>query len=125
MGRLGLCLVLILLVAAVFGPWLAPFDPFLIDVSAKFQPPSFPHLLGTDNLGRDILSRLIAGSWIAMGVGMSTVLVALVLGLILGLIAGYGPLWLDYLLMLVLDAIYAVPTVVMGSPAWRWWSGSG
>lgn len=114
MGRLGLCLVLILLVAAVFGPWLTPFDPFLIDVSAKFQPPSFPHLLGTDNLGRDVLSRLIAGSWIAMGVGMSTVLVALVLGLILGLIAGYGPGWLDFLLMLVLDAIYAVPTVVMG-----------
>lgn len=114
MGLFGLALVLILLVAALFGPWIAPFDPFRIDVPAKFQPPSFPNLLGTDNLGRDVLSRVIAGSRIAMGVGVSTVLAALVLGLMLGMIAGYGPRWLDYLLMLVFDAVYAVPTVVLG-----------
>lgn len=114
MGVFGLVLVLTLVVAALFGPWIAPFDPFQIDVPAKFQPPSFPHLLGTDNLGRDVLSRVIAGSRIAMGVGVSTVLAALALGLLLGMIAGYGPRWLDYLLMLVFDAIYAVPTVVLG-----------
>ena len=80
----------------------------------KFQAPSLTHLMGTDNLGRDIFSRIIAGSRIALTVGISTIAIALVLGMTLGLIAGYGPRWLDNLLMLLFDSIYSFPTVILG-----------
>ena len=114
MGTLGLVLVLIVLFCGIFGPWITPFDPFKINVPDKFQAPSFVHLMGTDNLGRDVFSRVIAGSRIALSVGISTIAIALALGLMLGLIAGYGPRWLDNLLMLIFDAIYSFPTVILG-----------
>lgn len=114
MGTLGLILVLIVLFCGIFGPWITPFDPLKINVPDKFQAPSLVHLMGTDNLGRDVFSRIIAGSRIALSVGISTIAMALALGLMLGLIAGYGPRWLDNLLMLVFDAIYSFPTVILG-----------
>ena len=70
--------------------------------------------MGTDNLGRDVFSRIIAGSWIALSVGISTIATALVLGLTLGLAAGYGPRWLDNLLLLISDSIYSFPAVILG-----------
>jgi peptide/nickel transport system permease protein len=106
--------VLIVVFCGVFGPWITPFDPLKINVPDKFQAPSLTHLMGTDNLGRDVFSRVIAGSRIALTIGISTIAIALVLGLILGLVAGYGPRWLDNLLMLIFDSIYSFPTVVLG-----------
>ncbi|MGL4295012.1 MAG: ABC transporter permease [Aestuariivirga sp.] len=114
MGAVGLILVLIVVFCGIFGPWITPFDPLKINVPDKFQAPSFTHLMGTDNLGRDVFSRVIAGSRIALTIGISTIAIALVLGLILGLVAGYGPRWLDNLLMLIFDSIYSFPTVVLG-----------
>jgi len=114
MGLLGLCLVLLVLFCGIFGPWITPFDPFKINVPDKFQGPSLVHLMGTDNLGRDVLSRVIAGSRIALSVGVSTIATALAIGITLGLIAGYGPRWLDNLLLLVFDSIYSFPTVILG-----------
>jgi peptide/nickel transport system permease protein len=114
MGTAGLALVLLVVFCGLFAPWIVPFDPFKIDVPGKFQPPSLVHLLGTDNLGRDLFSRVIAGSRIALFVGVSTIAVALVIGLVLGLLAGYGPRWLDNFLMLVFDAIYSFPVVILG-----------
>ena len=114
MGAVGLFLVLTVLFCGLFGPWISPYDPFKIDVPNKFQPPSFSHIMGTDNLGRDVFSRVIAGSRIALGVGVGTIALALVLGLMLGLAAGYGPRWLDNLLMLIFDSIYSFPTVILG-----------
>jgi len=114
MGAVGLFLVLIVVFCGIFGPWITPFDPLKINVPDKFQAPSFTHLMGTDNLGRDIFSRVIAGSRIALTIGISTIAIALVLGLILGLVAGYGPRWLDNLLMLIFDSIYSFPTVILG-----------
>ena len=114
LGGLGLFLVLLLVFCGLFGPWITPFDPFKVTVPDRFQAPNFVHLFGTDNLGRDILSRVIAGSRIALWVGVSTIATALALGLILGLIAGYGPRWLDNVLMLLFDAIYSFPTVILG-----------
>lgn len=114
MGTLGLVLVVIVVFCGVFGPWITPFDPLKINVPDKFQPPNWTHLLGTDNLGRDVFSRIIAGSRIALTIGISTIAVALVIGLVLGLLAGYGPRWLDNFLMLLFDSIYSFPTVILG-----------
>ncbi len=114
LGLLGLTLVLLVVLCGIFAPYIVPFDPFKISVPAKFQPPSLEHWMGTDNLGRDIFSRVIAGSRIVLSVGISTIAMALVIGLFLGLVAGYGPRWLDNLLMLVFDSIYSFPTVILG-----------
>ena len=114
LGFIGLILVLIVLFCGIFGPYITPFDPLKINVPDKFQAPSLTHLLGTDNLGRDVFSRVIAGSRIAVSVGISTIGIALVVGVILGLVAGYGPRWLDNVLLLIFDSIYSFPTVILG-----------
>jgi peptide/nickel transport system permease protein len=114
MGSVGLVLVFIVVFCGIFGPWITPFDPLKINVPDKFLAPSLTHLMGTDNLGRDVFSRIVAGSRIALTVGISTIAIALVLGMTLGLIAGYGPRWLDNILMLLFDSIYSFPTVILG-----------
>ncbi len=114
LGLLGLILVLIVVICGLFAPWVAPFDPFKISVPDRLQPPTLLHWFGTDNLGRDIFSRVIMGSRIALSVGISTIGMALCLGLLLGLLAGYGPRWLDNFLMLVFDSIYSFPVVMLG-----------
>jgi peptide/nickel transport system permease protein len=114
LGLFGLILVLIVVLCGLLAPWIVPYDPFKLNIPAKFSAPSFDHLLGTDQLGRDVFSRVIAGSRIALSVGISTIAIALTLGLMLGLAAGYGPRWLDNLLMLVFDAIYSFPAIILG-----------
>jgi peptide/nickel transport system permease protein len=114
MGAAGLALVILVVFCGLFAPWITPYDPFKITVPDKFQPPSLTHVLGTDNLGRDVFSRVIAGSRIALSVGVGTIACALGIGMVLGLIAGYGPRWLDNLLMLLFDSIYSFPTVILG-----------
>lgn len=114
LGLLGLFLVLLMVFCAVFGQWIEPDDPFKIHVTERFQAPSLLHLFGTDSLGRDVFSRVIAGSRIALSVGASSILIALTLGLILGLTAGYGPRWLDNALLLLFDSVYSFPTVILG-----------
>ena len=116
-GRVGLAIVMAFLCLALFGAWLTPYDPFAIDVPARFQPPGLSHPLGTDNLGRDLFSRVVLGAGLAFRVSVLTVSVAMVIGVALGLLAGYGPRWLDFALMLVVDAVYAVPTIVLGLTA--------
>lgn len=114
MGTVGFVLVLIVVFSGIFGPWITPFDPLKINVPDRFQAPSLVHFMGTDNLGRDVFSRIIAGSRIALTIGISTIAIALVLGMTLGLAAGYGPRWLDNLLLLIFDSIYSFPTVILG-----------
>ena len=114
LGMLGLVLVLLALFCALFGHWIAPDDPFKIHVTDRFQAPSLAHFMGTDNLGRDVFSRVIAGTKIALSIGGSSILIAMTLGLLLGLSAGYGPRWLDNLLLLLFDSVYSFPTVILG-----------
>jgi peptide/nickel transport system permease protein len=114
LGLLGLLLVLLVVFCALFGPAIAPYDPFKIRVMDRFVAPGLPHLFGTDNIGRDVFSRVVVGSRIALGVGGFSIAVALVLGLVLGLCAGYGPRWLDNLLLLIFDSVYSFPTVILG-----------
>jgi peptide/nickel transport system permease protein len=114
LGLLGLFLVLLMVFCALFGPWIVPDDPFKIHVTERFHAPSLEHFFGTDSLGRDVFSRVIAGSRIALSVGASSILIAMVLGLILGLTAGYGPRWLDNAFLLLFDSVYSFPTVILG-----------
>ncbi|MGA8873953.1 MAG: ABC transporter permease, partial [Candidatus Korobacteraceae bacterium] len=85
----GVVMVLVFLICALFAPWIAPYDPAHIDLPQRLMGPSFSHWFGTDELGRDILSRIIYGARLSMLVGGCVVAASLTLGLIFGSIAGY------------------------------------
>src|SRR5208283_620707 len=85
----GIVLVIIFVMFALFAPWIAPQDPAAINLPARLNLPSHAHWFGTDELGRDILSRVVYGARISLQVGSSVVVTSLVLGLIIGSIAGY------------------------------------
>ena len=114
LGFLGLLLVMLILFSGVTADWITPYDPFKIQVPDKFLAPELAHPMGTDNLGRDVLSRVMKGSQVALIVGVTSISIALVIGLALGLVAGYGPRWLDNCLLLLFDTIYSFPTVMLG-----------
>ncbi len=112
LGIMGGVIVLAFVVMALFAPWLAPYDPFKIDVMHKFSSPSLAHWAGTDQLGRDLLSRIIFGARTALGVAVTATGVAGLVGILLGLIAGYGPRWLDSLLILCFDSMTSLPMIM-------------
>lgn len=112
LGALGLVLVVFVLISAIGADWWAPYEPNKIDIRSKLQSPTSEHILGTDQLGRDIFSRVLVGGQIALKVSLISIGVALVVGLTLGLIAGYGPRWLDNALMLLFDSVRSFPTVM-------------
>ncbi|MFT5503727.1 MAG: peptide/nickel transport system permease protein [Gammaproteobacteria bacterium] len=112
LGALGLFLVIFILISAIGADFWAPHEPNKIDIRSKLQSPSADHYLGTDQLGRDIFSRVLVGGQIALKVSLVSIGVALVIGLTLGLIAGYGPRWLDNILMLLFDSVRSFPTVM-------------
>ena len=97
---------------ALFAPWIAPHDPNGMDFD-MLMPPSFQFPLGTDDLGRDLLSRVIHGTQISLFVGVSTVLIALVFGVALGLVAGYYGGWIDYVIMRYIDLQWAFPNFII------------
>src|SRR5258708_2459070 len=105
--------VLVVVGSGLPADWIAPYDPLKLAVRERIADPSLSHLLGTDQLGRDILSRVIKGSQIALLVGLSATLLSLLGGLLLGLLAGYGPRWLDNLLLLLFDAVHAFPVIML------------
>lgn len=113
LGAFGLITVVVLVFVAVFADLLAPHDPNRQDYLAILSPPSSTYLLGTDNLGRDILSRIIHGSRVSLLVGLSSVAFATVLGSLVGLVAGYvrGPF--DEVSMRVMDALYSFPAILL------------
>jgi peptide/nickel transport system permease protein len=114
LGLLGLALVLVVVFCGVFADWITPYGPFKINVADKFMAPGAAHIFGTDNLGRDIFSRIIKGSQIALMVGVTSIAISQAIGLTLGLVAGYAPRWLDNILLLIFDSIYSFPTVMLG-----------
>ena len=109
----GVAIVLALVLLAIFADVLAPRDPIASDQSRTFQRPSWDYPLGTDQLGRDMLSRIIHGSRISLAVGVSSVLLALLLGVPLGMIAGYYGGRVDTLVMRVMDLILAFPIYLL------------
>jgi peptide/nickel transport system permease protein len=111
-GVTALVVVTLLVICAIFAPWIAPYDPVKIAPRLRFQTPSWDHWLGTDQLGRDVLSRVIHGTSIAFRVALSGTLAALSLGAALGIIAGLGTRWIDGFLVLVADAMRSLPMIL-------------
>ena len=113
LGVFGLALVLLVIFGAVFADFLTQWDPTRINPRIRFEGPSGEHLLGTDQLGRDLFARVLHGGRIALYVALVSTAISLVIGIVLGLIAGYGPRWLDNLMILIFDAMKSFPTVML------------
>jgi peptide/nickel transport system permease protein len=114
LAAVGAVLVFVFAVFAIFAPWIAPQDHAFIDLPARLSPPSAAHWLGTDELGRDILSRIIYGSRISMLVGTCVVAASLALGLIIGSIAGYYGGLTDRLInVVVMNAFLSFPGILL------------
>ena len=112
MGLIGFTIVTCFVIIAILADFIAPFDPNKIDILNKLQGPSANHFFGTDQLGRDTLSRLIHGTQIALLVAGISIGLAVLIGSILGAIAGYGPNWLDFSIMLLFDMVRSYPVIM-------------
>ena len=102
-----------LIVAAVFGPALVPYDPLASDTAISLQPPSWAHWFGTDNLGRDVFSRVVVATRLDLLISVAAVALSFVVGSVLGSIAGYWGGWIDAVLNRVFDTIMAFPLFVL------------
>ena len=109
----ALIFLAILGAAAVAAPWIAPHDPAAQHVEDRFQGPSLRYPLGTDNFGRDVLSRIVHGSRSALLVGIVSVSISAAIGMAVGLTAGLARPWLDNLLMLIMDSLLSFPTILL------------
>ncbi len=112
-GRIGLIATFLVVMAGLAAPLLATHLPNQIDVAARLAPPSAAHWLGTDHLGRDLLSRGLYGTRIAVGVSLAVTATALVLGILLGVIAAYAPPPLERLILALFDIISSFPSLIL------------
>ncbi|WP_206079173.1 ABC transporter permease [Allomesorhizobium camelthorni] len=112
LGMLGAVLVILIAAIAIFAPLMITHDPIRIMVGPRLAAPSLDFLLGTDQLGRDTFSRTIMGGRIPLLVAFASLGSSLAVGLVLGLIAGFGPRWLDNLLLLLFDTIRSFPSII-------------
>lgn len=106
----GSGIVLVLFFVSLFAPWFAPYDPGQIDLKNVLTAPSVNHLFGTDQLGRDVLSRMIWGARISLKVGFAATGVAIIIGTLLGAVAGYYGGWIDAIIMRFVDIMLCFPT---------------
>lgn len=113
LALIGLTIVMAMVIIALSAPVIAPYDPVSIDVHNVFSPPSRSHPFGTDELGRDVLSRMIWGSRVSLQVGIIAVGIAIILGTILGSIAGYYGGRVDSVIMRFVDIMLAFPTLFL------------
>jgi len=114
LGRWGLAAVVLLALLAIFAPWLAPFDPAAQELPGRLAPPGAAHWMGTDELGRDVLSRILFGARVSMTVGVCVVLGSGLVGLLLGSLAGYFGGWLDRVVnVLLINAFLSFPGVLL------------
>jgi peptide/nickel transport system permease protein len=110
---LGGGLVAALVAIAVLAPWIAPYDPIAIDTKSLLDPPSWGHPMGTDNLGRDVLSRVVWGARVSLSVGLISVVVGTLGGVSIGLFSGYFGGWVDTIAMRFVDALLAFPPLLL------------
>jgi ABC-type dipeptide/oligopeptide/nickel transport system permease subunit len=109
----GLVVLTLLIISAIFAPWLAPYDPYIGNLGDSLAKPSWKYLLGTDIQGRDALSRLIYGSRTVLIVGFGTTIVAAILGTVLGLVAGYFGGIANMVIMRAMDALMGFPMLLL------------
>ncbi|GIQ69686.1 peptide ABC transporter permease [Xylanibacillus composti] len=119
-GTVGFIIVVAVILMAAFAPYLAPHDPTVMDIRNTLTPPawaeggSMQHILGTDNLGRDVLSRLIYGAQVSLLVSGVSVVIAAFIGILLGIVCGfYGGKWFDTAIMRLVDAKMAIPGILL------------
>lgn len=118
-GLIGLSILVVATIAAIFAPWIAPHPPSQVNLMARLAPPawveggSLAYLLGTDNLGRDILSRIIFGAQISLSVGAGAVVIGAVIGSSVGLLAGYFGGWVDAVLSFLVNVQLSFPFTLL------------
>ena len=112
-GAAGAAIVLLVVAAAVFAPWIAPYDPDALSILNRFGPLSAAHWLGTDQLGRDLLSRLIHGATVAMGIALTSIGLAAGAGTLLGVLAAAMAGWTDRLILVVFDIVASFPSIIL------------
>lgn len=110
---IGAAIVLVLVITAIFAPVIAPYSPIGQDLSARLMPPSTAHWMGTDELGRDIFSRVIHGSRITLTIVLLVAVIAAPVGLLIGAIAGYFGGWIDRVMMGVTDVFLSLPKLIL------------
>ena len=113
MALTGMIISAIVIIVAILAPVLAPYDPLKMDIRGRLKPPTAEHWMGTDHLGRDILSRVIYGARISLEVGVVSVALGTIVGLVLGAAAGYLGKKVDTIIMGIMDAIYAFPAILL------------
>jgi len=112
LGMTGLVIVVLMLLLSIFASVLAPHDPLEVDVYNRLANPTWQHWLGTDQLGRDVFSRVLYGGRVALKVALIAISVSMAIGLLLGMIAGFGPRWLDRILVVCFDTLRSFPTIM-------------
>ena len=105
--------ILVIILMAVFAPLAAPYDPYTQVLKERLKAPSAAHWLGTDELGRDVLSRIIYGARISLTIGLVPTLISMVIGTILGLLAGYYGGKVDFIIMRLADVMLAFPSLLL------------
>jgi peptide/nickel transport system permease protein len=113
LGAVSAAIIAVLVFTAIFADVLAPYDPLFAQPEHRLSPPSQAHPFGTDDIGRDVLSRIIHGSRISLWVGLLAVGIGTVVGMIIGLVSGYWEGRLDLVLQRVMDAIQAIPGLIL------------
>jgi peptide/nickel transport system permease protein len=113
LGAASAVIILALILAAVLADSIAPYDPLTVAESERLQPPSWTHPMGTDNLGRDILSRIIHGSRISLWVGFLSVLIATGVGVIVGTVSAYAGGTTDLVVQRFIDAVQSIPGLIL------------
>ena len=126
-GLFALIMILLQIVLALVAPLIMPYDPLKGDYASVLQPPSGQYLLGTDDLGRDVLSRLILGSRVSIAVGIFSQLTIVLIGIPVGALSGLVGGWVDYLIMRLIDVLSSLPSlllyillmIVLGAGMWN------
>lgn len=113
LGVLGLIIVVTFVFLAVFGPWLAPEDPRAINTAQQLQGPSGDHFFGTNKLGQDVFSRIIAGARLSFLIGLSAVGIGFTIGAFLGVVSGFYGRWVDYVIQRTSEAWAAFPVIIL------------
>ncbi len=113
LGVLGLALTVLVVVAALAAPIIAPVPPEIMDPAARLQGPSWAHPFGADDFGRDLLSRVLYGTRISLQVGVIAIVISTLLGLVIGIVAGYARGVVDSTIMRVMDVVMAFPSILL------------